>query len=102
MLHEKLDMNKKYLEYLPYGNESDNNSLNPSNSTKKRKDKKQKLREWISHKGRRHKNAIPRIEKEATEESLWLFQVSDLQPTKYHKRGPGNIPHTHYNDEQEL
>ena len=63
-------MNKKYLEYLPYGNESDNNSVNPSNSTKKRKDKKQKLREWISHKGRRHKNAIPRIEKEATEESL--------------------------------
>ena len=40
-LQAKLDANKKRLAYIPGVNESDDNSVDPSNSIKRRKDNKQ-------------------------------------------------------------
>ena len=43
-LQAKLDANKKRLAYIPGVNESDDNSVDPSNSIKRRKANKQNFR----------------------------------------------------------
>ena len=43
-LQNNLDSNKKLLAYLPYGNDSDNNSVHPSDLIKGKKAKKKNSR----------------------------------------------------------
>ena len=101
-LQKNIDANNKCLASLPYGNDSNDNSVDPSESINERKAKKQNFQNEWSARGGRHETASPRVENKAMEEILWLLQGSNLQPTKDHKWVTGNISYAQVNDKQEL
>ena len=76
---ENLDDNNKRLESIPHGKESDENSADPSDSTKGKKDKKQKFRNELDARGSDKKSIASVLKTNQRKKSSEYFKEETLK-----------------------